>query len=106
MTMSFPPNSRYANIAQASFTAPDGRVIPYLAPRIVPAPERFTPLALHRLVAVERVDLLAERYYGDPEQYWRICDANRVFWPPDVTTTPNLQLLIPLPLEVASHGES
>ena len=105
MTIGFPLNSRYANCAQASYVAPDGRVIHYVALRILPPPERFRPLAIHRLSAAERIDLLAERYYGDPEQYWRICDASRESWPPDVTATPNSQLLIPLPLEAGFRGE-
>jgi hypothetical protein len=104
--MNFPPNSRYANSAPAFYAAPDGRIITYVARRLLPAPEIFTPLALHRLVEAERIDLLSEQYYGDPEQYWRICDANRVFWPPDATATPDAQLVIPLPLEVSFRGNS
>ena len=30
----------------------------------------------HRVVAGDRLDLLAARYYGDPLQSWRIADAN------------------------------
>lgn len=105
MAISFAPNSRYANCAQATYVAPDGRMITYVAQRLMPAPELFTPLALHRLVTAERVDMLADRYYGDPEQYWRICDANRVFWPPDTTSNANSQIVIPLPLEVSSRGK-
>lgn len=104
--MNFPPNSRYADSEQASYTSADGRVITYVALRLLPPPEDFSPLALHRLVTAERVDLLAEQYYGDPEQYWRICDANRVSWPPDATATPDALIVIPLPLEVSGRGHS
>jgi nucleoid-associated protein YgaU len=30
----------------------------------------------HRVVAGDRLDLMAFRYFGDPLQYWRIVDAN------------------------------
>ena len=30
----------------------------------------------HRVTAGERLDHLANTYLGDPEQYWRLCDAN------------------------------
>lgn len=106
MTISYPANSRYANCTQASYVAPDGRTIAYVAQRIMPAPERFTPMALHRVIAAERVDLVADRYYGDPEQFWRVCDANRVVWPPDAVSRVDQQVVIPLPLEVASRAES
>jgi hypothetical protein len=104
--MSFPPNSRYADTPEATYVTADGRVITYVSERLMPPPELFVPLALHRLIAAERVDLLADRYYSDPEQYWRICDANRTFWPPDATAEANSQVVIPLPLEVSSRGRS
>lgn len=104
--MNFAANSRYAGSAGAYYTTPDGQVITYVARRVLPPPEIFTPLAWHRLSQSERVDMLAEQYYGDPEQYWRICDANRVYRPADTTTNPDAVLLIPLPLEVASRGDT
>lgn len=30
----------------------------------------------HQVVAGDRLDLLAYRYFDDPHQYWRIADAN------------------------------
>ena len=106
MPRSYPANSRYANLPTARYVTPDGRVVDYLARRIITQPGRFTPLTLHLLDEVQRVDLLAQRYYGDPEQYWRICDANRLFWPPDATAAPGGLLVIPLPLEMADHGDA
>jgi hypothetical protein len=106
MAIVFPPNSRYAGAVVITYVAPDGREISYVSRRVVPAPGRFTPLARHRLDEPTRIDLLSERYYGDPELYWRICDANLVFWPPDATITPRRELVIPLPLEVGKQGES
>ena len=106
MAISFPPNSRYAGLATLTYVAPDGRVIAYVARRILPQPARLAPLAVHRLDQPTRLDLLADRYYGDPEQYWRICDANRVFWPPDATRLPVARLVVPLPQEMAPDADA
>lgn len=32
--------------------------------------------SVHRVTEGDRLDLLAERAYGDPEFWWRIADAN------------------------------
>ena len=106
MAIAFPPNSRYSGASIIQYLAPDGRLISYVARRVVPAPERFTPLARHRLDESVRIDLISERYYGDSELYWRICDANLVFWPPNATLPPRRELVIPLPLEISKQGES
>lgn len=102
----YPPNSRYARVAVRRYVAPDGREVTYLAARPMPQLERYTPLALHRIEVARRLDLLADHYYGDPEQYWRICDANGVFWPPLATARPRAALVIPLPLELADRGDT
>jgi hypothetical protein len=33
----------------------------------------------------DRLDNLAARYVGDPEQFWRICDANDIMRPEELT---------------------
>lgn len=48
----------------------------------------------HRVVAGERLDQLAERYYGDPLLYWLICDANSAIFPEDLMV-PGRVLKIP-----------
>ena len=42
----------------------------------------------------DRLDLVAFRYFQDPEQFWRICDANGALWPDDLLEPGNV-LLIP-----------
>lgn len=81
----FPPNSRYVNTPLATWTGPDNVTITYLRRRFVPQPESFATTAIHRVVQDERPDLLAARYYGDPEAYWRLCDANGVMRPEELT---------------------
>lgn len=48
----------------------------------------------HRVVAGDRLDQLAERYYGDPLKYWLICDANDALYPEDLLV-PGRVLRIP-----------
>ncbi len=31
---------------------------------------------LHTVCQTDRLDLLAYKYYGDPQKWWLICDAN------------------------------
>ncbi|MEV3993810.1 LysM domain-containing protein [Streptomyces sp. NPDC049837] len=96
----FEPTSRYHGIATGTWTAPDGRTVPYVQRRFLPQPEELAPLGEHVVVAGERLDLIAARHYGDPEQSWRIADAHRVLRPDDLTTTPGRRLRITLPAGV------
>lgn len=83
-TPAFPPNSRYHGIGTAVHTRPDGEKVAYLQRRFVPGPERFADVAEHRVVQGERLDHLAARYYGDPELFWRLADANGALRPDEL----------------------
>jgi nucleoid-associated protein YgaU len=93
----FPINSRYHGIEIAQLQTPDGITIAYLRRRFVPQPERFVLLHEHTVVQGDRLDNIAARYFGDPEQFWRICDANRAIRPEELTETPSRKLRITLP---------
>jgi hypothetical protein len=80
----FPSNSRYADIAIAQVPAADGTVRAYLRRRFVPAPERFATLAEHAVSQGERLDQIAARYFGDPELWWRLADANGALCPDEL----------------------
>lgn len=96
-TQVFPPTSRYYGLGTATLTAPDGRSIAYLKRRFVPPPERFALLQLHAVVEGDRLDNLAHRYLGDPEQYWRLCDANGALRPDELIEDIGRLLRITLP---------
>jgi len=82
----FEPTSRYHNIETVKMTVGEGpRVISYKRRRIIPPGETMTTLAEHTVVEGDRLDNLAARYVGDPEQFWRICDANDVLRPEELT---------------------
>jgi hypothetical protein len=93
----FPPNSRYHGIATATMAAPDGRTIVYLLRRFVPAPERFALLQEHTVTQGDRLDNLAAQYFGDPEQFWRLCDANAALRPQELTEIIGRWIRITLP---------
>ena len=95
--MLFPPNSRYHGLETATLETPDRRTIIFLRRRFVPPPERFELLQEHTVVAPERLDHIAARYLGDPEQFWRICDANAALRPEELTEESGRRLRITLP---------
>jgi hypothetical protein len=69
--------SRYAGVGTAILRDADGFETPYLLRRFVPQSADVA-----ELVQVDpqrggmRLDLLAARLIGDPEQFWRLLDAN------------------------------
>ena len=93
----YPVTSRYHAIGTARWTAPDGRTIAYLRRRFVPPPQRFALLLEHLVVEGDRPDTLAALHLGDPEQYWRICDANGVLRPAALTEMVGRTVRITLP---------
>lgn len=93
----FPPNSRYNGLPVFVHTSPDGREMPYLARRFVPASDRFSTLATHLVIEGDRLDNLAARYLGDPEQFWKLCDANGVLRPDELVEAIGRSLRITLP---------
>ncbi|MCC7362772.1 MAG: LysM domain-containing protein [Dehalococcoidia bacterium] len=80
----FPPTSRYHGIELATYTHPDGTVVAFARRRFIPPPEQHALLQEHRVAEGERLDILAARFLGDPEQFWRLCDANAVLDPAEL----------------------
>ena len=93
----FPPNSRYYGVGTAKITSADGRVIVFLKRRLVPPPEQFTLIQEHSVIQGDRLDNVTARYLGDPEQFWRLCDANGAIRPDELTETIGGKIRITLP---------
>ncbi|HEX6285406.1 MAG TPA: hypothetical protein VFZ71_11050, partial [Pyrinomonadaceae bacterium] len=93
----FPPTSRYYGIDTVTWEDVEGHTIVYLRRRFVPPPERFALLQEHVVTDGDRLDNIAGRYLGDPEQFWRLCDANRALRPQELTETIGRRLRITLP---------
>jgi hypothetical protein len=89
----FASGSRYERVPQAIAVDRNGRQVPYVLLRTFPglAPTQRTIV----LGDGDRLDLVSFRFYGDPEQYWRICDGNRVLRPEDAEVVAR-RLVIPL----------
>jgi hypothetical protein len=96
----YPRTSRYYGIDTAVYTTPDGTEVPYLRRRLLSRPDSFTLLAEHVVVEGDRPDLLAFRYLGSADPWWRIADANPVFDPRELTATPGRLVRITLPAGV------
>jgi hypothetical protein len=96
-TTLFPQTSRYYGSAIRRHVLPSGKTVSYLERRFVPHPDRFALLGEHTVVAGDRPDNLAATYLGDPEQFWRIADANYVMNPMELTATVSRRLRITLP---------
>ena len=103
---SFTPSSRYHGIETAQLNQPDGRVLTYVRRRFLPSPESFSLIQLHTVVACDRLDNLAARYLGDPEQYWRLCDANGAMCPQALLQNIGAQLRITLPEGIAGVSDA
>lgn len=96
-TFQFPPTSRYYGIETATLEDVNGDKTVYLKRRFVPAPERFALLQTHVVKQAERLDNIAAAYLADPEQFWRLCDANRALRPNELIERPGSTLRITLP---------
>lgn len=96
-TSAFAPNSRYSGVQTAALTASDGRTIVYLRRRFVPPAAALQLLQLHSVAQGDRLDNLSAMYYGDPELFWRIADANEAFDPDELAVETGCTLRITLP---------
>jgi hypothetical protein len=96
-TMNFPSTSRYYNLNTTTLETTDGRTIVFLTRRFLPQPENFSLLQKYVVTEGDRLDNITARFLGDPEQFWRVCDANRAMRPEELTETIGRELRITLP---------
>ena len=76
-TAPVPPSSRYAGVEVAVRVEADGREVAYLRRRFCPQPEDLALVTEHVVTGADRIDRVTAAYLGDPEQFWRVADANR-----------------------------
>lgn len=65
--------------------------------RFLPQPGDLAQMQSYSTVQGDRLDVIASRYLGDPELFWRICDANGAMRPSSLTDTAGQTLRICLP---------
>jgi hypothetical protein len=80
----FSDSSRYFGIARLEYRTADGRTIVYVRRRFVPPADRFDLIEEHIVTEGERFDTIAAQHLGDPEQFWRLCDANGAMEPEEL----------------------
>jgi len=82
----------YQSVADTELTDRSGRVIRYKRMRFLPEVQPSARVTVHE---GDRLDLIAYRSAGDPESFWRICDANRALRPADLTAAPGRSIAVP-----------
>jgi len=90
-------NSRYYNLETATYVTDDGKSIAYKRRRFLPRGADLPLLSETRVEQSDRLDLIVSRTIGDPEQFWRVCDANDAMEPDVLTAEPGKWLKVPLP---------
>lgn len=92
----FEPTSRYHDIETATRTDPSGRTVAYKRRRLLPEGRTLPLLVAVTVQGGDRLDLISARTLGDPEQFWRICDANDAMDPLDLARVGRV-LRVPVP---------
>ncbi|HCA85869.1 MAG TPA: hypothetical protein DEQ61_10445 [Streptomyces sp.] len=95
----YPRTSRYHDAEIGVHRTADGTEVRYAERRLLPplGEAADDDTAIHTVNSGERPDHLAQRYFGDPAQWWRIADANPVLDPRELTAEPGQEIEIPLP---------
>jgi hypothetical protein len=92
----FEPTSRYATVKTAVLHDAEGRATAYVRRRFLPQGSTLPLIAEVLVVPGDRLDLITARTLGDPEAFWRVCDANDALDPGELEQ-PGRRLRVPLP---------
>lgn len=95
-THPYPRTSRYHDAEIGVHRLPDGTEVRYTKRRLLPPLDEQETQG-HTVAAGDRPDLLAQHYFGDPGQWWRIADANPVLDPAELTGEAGRVIHIPTP---------
>jgi len=93
----FEPTSRYYALETTTLTLPDGRQVAYKRRRFLPDGATLPLLTEVLVVEGDRLDLITARTLGDPEAFWRVCDANNVLDPFELTESIGRRVRVPIP---------
>jgi hypothetical protein len=100
----FPPDSRYYGLPLRKVTTADGREVAYVGRRFLPPLDAYETFAIHEVREGDRLDLLACRYFADPEQGWRIPEANAVRDPRTVLSAAGSRIAIAVASTIVGGG--
>ncbi|MFH8466793.1 hypothetical protein [Streptomyces sp. NPDC017991] len=97
----YPRSSRYHDAEIGVHRQADGTEVRYVKRRLLPPLDQLDLLddetRPHTVSSGDRPDLLAQRYFGDPAQWWQIADANPVLDPRELTDEAGKVIEVPLP---------
>jgi hypothetical protein len=93
----FEKNSRYYNLETVTYTAKDGKQTAYKRRRFLPKGADLPLLTETKVEQSDRLDLITNRTIGDPEQFWRVADANDAMEPDELVENPGRWLKVPVP---------
>ena len=100
----FDPSSRYYNLATALYQDETGRRIAYKRRRFLPQGDRLPLMTQVTVADGDRLDLIAARTIGAPEQFWRIADANNALNPRGVPWLGSPEVLEQTPADAMAAG--
>ncbi len=89
--------SRYYVLPDATYTTKDGKKITYKRRRFLPEGTEMQLLLEVTVNEGDRLDLITARTLGDPEQFWRVADANNTMNPRELPEEIHRTLRIPVP---------
>ena len=93
----FDHTSRYYRIETATIRTPEGRIVTYVRRRFLPQGQKMPLLVEVTVTDGDRLDLITGRTLGDPEQFWRLADANNAMDPSELTGEPGAVVRVPIP---------
>lgn len=93
----FDPTSRYFNLQNRTWASADGRVVAYRERRFLPQGRTLPLLVEVTVQPSDRLDLIAARTLGQPELFWRVCDANDAMDPFSLTAEAGRKLRVAIP---------
>jgi hypothetical protein len=88
--------SRYFGLDKLKIVE-DGVTIKYSSRRFLPAGEKMQVLKEVVIGENERLDQVTARELGDPEQFWKVADANNAMNPFVLTAKAGEKIRIPIP---------
>jgi hypothetical protein len=93
----FASTSRYYLLETVTMHGTDGRVIAFKRRRFLSEGDALPLLGRVTVVQGDRLDIITARAFGDPEQFWRVCDANNAMDPAELVAHPGRVLRVPVP---------
>lgn len=88
--------SRYRDLEKAEYSFADGRRVTYRRRRFLPGAETLSTLNRVTIEEGDRLDLITAANLGNPEHFWRVCDANDVMDPNQLEIV-GRRIRIPIP---------